>query len=345
MARFNARFNVCVVGPRTLVGEALLEILEERSFPVADLFLLDAGEGVAESASFAGADCTVRDIASFDFSQARLAFFCGDAVLSAGYAPAAAAAGCVVIDDSDAFRMNPEVPLVVPEVNPEALRGIVSGRIVASPNTCATLLAMTLKPILDQVGVESVNVVTFQSVSGTGRAAVEELAGQSMALFNQNPMECEVYPKQIAFNVLPQIGVEDASGYTREEHKVMDETRKLLGLPELAIDVTCVRVPVFYGHGLTAQVRTRRAVSRKEAEALLDGAAGIVVYEEAGAGGCPTPVVEAASNDPAFVGRIRATLAKNAKGLSYWAVVDNMRKGAALNCIQIAENLIQNWPD
>jgi aspartate-semialdehyde dehydrogenase len=340
-----SKLNVCVVGPRTLVGETLLEILEERSFPVAQLFLLDAGDEVAESATFAGTDYSVRDIASFDFSQARIAFFCGGATLSAEYAPAAAAAGCLVIDDSEVFRMDPEVPLVVPEVNGGALSGAQPGRILASPNTCATLLAMTLKPLADRAGLEGVNVVTLQSVSGTGRAAVEELARQSMALFNQNPMEPDVYPKQIAFNLLPQIGAEEASGYTREEIKVIEETRKLLGSPELAIDVTCVRVPVFYGHGIVVQARTLRALSREEARSLLDQAPGVVVYEEVGAGGCPTPVVEAASNDPVFVGRIRASFAKNAKGLSYWAVVDNMRKGAALNCIQIAENLIQNWPD
>lgn len=339
------KFNVCVVGPSTLVGETLLEILEERSFPVGEMFLLDAGEGVAESASFAGTDYTVRDIASFDFTQVQVAFFCGDAALSAEYAPEAAAAGCSVIDDSDVFRMAPDVPLVVPEVNLAVLQGLSRGRIIASPNTCATLLALTLKPIRDRVGVEGVNVVTFQSVSGTGRAAVEELARQSMALFNQSPMECEVYPKQIAFNLLPQIGAVEPSGYTREEIKVIEETRKLLGSPELSIDVTCVRVPMFYGHAITAQIQTAQTLSRDDARALLEGAPGVVVYEEVGAGGCPTPVVEAVSNDPVFVGRIRTPFAKNAKGMSYWAVVDNMRKGAALNCVQIAENLVQNWPD
>ncbi len=340
-----SQFNVCVIGPRTLVGENLLEILEERSFPVEAMFLLDAGEEVGESATFAGTDYAVRDIASFDFSQARIAFFCGPATLSAEYGPKAADAGCVVIDDSDRFRMDPAVPLVVPEVNGDALRGAARGRIIASPNTCATLLAMTLKPVHQRAGLERVNVVTFQSVSGTGRAAVEELAQQSMALFNQNPIEPDIYPKQIAFNLLPQIGTEEASGYTREEVKVMEETRRLLDLPELPIDATCVRVPVFYGHGIAVQAGTSRALTRQDARALLDAAPGVVVYEEAGAGGCPTPVVEAASNDPVFVGRIRTPFAKNAKGLSYWAVVDNMRKGAALNCVQIAENLIQNWPD
>jgi len=339
------QFDVCVVGPGTLVGETLLEILEERSFPVAEMYLLDVGENVAESVTFAGTDYAVRDIAEFDFAQARIAFFCGDAALSREYAPKAVAAGCVVIDDSDAFRMRPEVPLVVPEVNAGALPAPARPGIIASPNTCATLLAMTLKPIRDALGVERLNVVTFQSVSGRGRAAVEELARQSMALFNQNPIECEVFPKQMAFNLLPQIGAEEESGYTREELKLAEETRKLLELPDLRVDVTCVRVPVFYGHALVVQVDTAQAVSRDRARALLDQAPGVIHYEAVEVGGYPTPVVEAASNDPVFVGRLRATLAPNDRGLSFWAVADNMRKGSALNCVQIAENLVQNWPD
>jgi aspartate-semialdehyde dehydrogenase len=309
------------------------------------MFLLDAGEGVAESATFASTDYTVRDIAQFDFAQVRLAFFCGDAALSREYVPKAAAAGCVAVDDSDAFRMDPDVPLVVPEVNRDALAGVAGRRIVASPNTCATLLAMTLKPIDDEVGVERVSVVTFQSVSGTGRAAVEELARQSMGLFNQTPMECEVFPKQIAFNLLPQIGAVLENGYTREEAKIIEETRKLLALDDFRMDVTCVRVPVFYGHALAAHVDTASPVSLETARTALERAPGIVVYEEEGVGGYPTPVVEAVSNDPVFVGRLRTPISENAKELSFWAVADNMRKGSALNCVQIAENLVQDYLD
>lgn len=336
------KYDVCVVGPRTLVGETLLEILEERAFPIKDLHLLDTGDGVGETVSFKGTDYSVGDVAEFDFARVRLAFFCTDAATAREQVPRAAAAGCLVIDDSEAFRREPDVPLVVPEINPDALATLPPRGVIASPNTCATLLALTLKPVRDAFGLEAVRVVTFQSVSGTGRAAVEELARQSMALFNQNPLECEVYPKQIAFNLLPQIGSEDATGYTTEERKLMEETRRLLGLPDLPMDATCVRVPVFYGHALVAQVRTQRPLSREAAQRLFDVAPGIVLYDRPEPGGCPTPVVEAATNDPVFVGRVRLAAAENAKGITYWAVVDNMRKGAALNCVQIAEKLIQN---
>lgn len=339
------KYDVCVVGPRTLVGETLLEILEERAFPVGELFLLDSGEEIAETVSFAGDDYTVRHLAEFDFRRARIAFFCTDAAIAREYAPRAAQAGCLVIDDSEAFRMDPEVPLAVPEVNPEVLAVLPKKGIVASPNTCATMLALTLKPVRDALGMEAVNVVTLQSVSGTGRAGVDELARQSMALFNQSGIESEVYPKQIAFNLLARIGEEDAEGLSGEERKIIVETRRLLGLPELSMDVTAVRVPVFYGHALVAQVKTTRPVTREAARQLLEAMPGVVVYDDPAPGGYPTPVLEAATNDPVFVGRIRVALGKNAKGLSFWAVVDNMRKGAALNCVQIAEKLIQNRPD
>jgi len=340
----NKSFNVCVVGPRTLVGETLLEILEERSFPVAEMFVLDAGEEVAESATFARRDCTVLDIATFDFSQVQIAFFCGDAALSREYAPQAVDAGCVVIDDSDEFRMNEEVPLIVPEVNGGLLAEYRHMGLIASPNSCATMLATVLKPIHDRAGVVRVNVVTLQSVSGLGRSAVEELARQSMALFNQSSMEPEVFPKQIAFNLLPHIGATQPDGYTREECKIMDETRKLLGLPDLPVGATAVRVPVFYGHAMSIQIEMLQSLSVEEARALLDASTAITVYDDVDAGGYPTPVVEAASNDPVFVGRIREDRSCTA-GLSLWAVADNMRKGSALNCVQIAEILVKSWQD
>ncbi|MEO1767559.1 aspartate-semialdehyde dehydrogenase [Thiobacter aerophilum] len=335
------KYDICVVGPRTLVGETLLEILEERAFPVNELYLLDAGEAVGETVVFQGSDYGVGDIAEFDFAKVKLAFFCGDASLALEHAPRAAAQGCLVIDDSDAFRREPDVPLVVPEVNPEALTTRPARGIITSPGTCATLLALTLQPLAQAVGLEAVRVVTLQSVSGTGRAAVEELARQSMDLFNQNALVCEVFPKQIAFNLLPQIGSQDQTGYTTEESKLMEETRRLMRLPDLVMDATCVRVPVFYGHALVAQVRTRRGLTRATAQRLFEAAPGIVLYDRPEAGGCPTPVVEAATHDPVFVGRVRLSAAENAKGITYWAVVDNMRKGAALNCVQIAEKLLQ----
>ena len=337
-------FNVCVVGPRTLVGESLLEILEERAFPVAEVFALDTGEEVAETASFAGRDLAVRDIASFDFSEAQIAFFCGDAELSREYAPKAVDAGCVVIDDSDVFRMHEEVPLIVPEVNGGLLAEYRHMGIIASPNSCATMLALALKPLLQRAGLARLNVVTLQSVSGVGRTAVEELARQSMGLFNQSPMEPDVFPKQVAFNLLPHIGAAQGDGYTREERKIMDETRKLLGLPELPVSATSIRVPVFYGHAMSVEVELSGEMSAAEAGLIWQNAPGISVYDEHEAGGYPTPVVEAASNDPVFVGRIRESQSCST-GLAFWAVADNMRKGSALNCVQIAEILVKSWQD
>lgn len=334
------KYDVCVVGPRTLVGESLLEILEERAFPVRTLYCVDHGEGVAETVTFAGRDVSVGDIADFDFARVTLAFFCGDAALSREYAAQAARQGCLVIDASDAHRLDPDVPLAVPEINTGMLASLPPRGIVASPAASAILAALTLKPLADAFGLEGVTVVTLQSVSGTGRAAVEELAGQATALFNQQKLEASVYTKQIAFNLLPHIGASRDDGYTSEEWQIAAQTRRLLALPDLEIDVTAIRVPVFFGHALVAQVRTRRSVAREAVRGLMDAAPGVVVYDTPEPGGYPTPVVEAAGNDPVFVGRIRVPQ-ESAKALSFWAVVDNMRKGSALNCVQIAEKLLQ----
>jgi aspartate-semialdehyde dehydrogenase len=249
-----------------------------------------------------------------------------------------------VIDDSDVFRMHEEVPLIVPEVNGGLLSEFRQMGIIASPNSCTTLLSLVLKPLHDRFGVTRLNVVTMQSVSGAGRAAVEELARQSMGLFNQSPMEPEVFSKQVAFNLLPHIGATQDDGYTREEHKIMEEVRKLLNVPELPVSATSIRVPVFYGHAATLEVELGTHVSAAEAGILLQEAPGITVYDEMEAGGYPTPVVEAASNDPIFVGRIRESQSCTS-GLALWAVADNMRKGSALNCVQIAEILVKSWLD
>jgi aspartate-semialdehyde dehydrogenase len=334
-------FDVCVVGPTTLVGASLLEVLEERAFPVGKLYLLSGEEDIDESVSFAGKDCSLQSLDEFDFSAVQLAFFCDDAAVAREYVPKATAAGCKVIDDSDAFRMESNVPLVVPEVNGDVLDEVNGPVLIASPNSCATALATLLKPINDEAGVIRISAVTLQSVSGAGRAAVEELAQQATALFNQKPIESNVFPKQIAFNLLPHIGVTGADGYTREETKIIEETRKILDAPTLRIGVTAVRVPVFYGHALAVQVETRNPLTATRARALLEAAPGVVVYDDADVGGYPTPVVEAAANDPIFVGRIRED-ASFPKGLAFWAVVDNMRKGSALNCVQIAEILVRD---
>ena len=337
-----ATFNVCVVAPTTLVGETLLEILEARAFPVGELYVAGRITADEETISYRREDYTIQDLEKFDFSQCDLVFFCGDRALSEEYAPQAAESGAVVIDDSDAFRHDPEVPLVVPEVNLEVLANYEMRRIVANPNSCVIMMALVLKPILDAAGLSRVNVVSLQAVSGVGLAAVQELAQQSIALFNQKPMDIEVFPKQIAFNLLPLIGGVDDAGISGEESKIMDELKRVLQNHNMGVNVTSVRVPVFYGHSMALHIETERKLSREAATELLESAPGVVLFAEEDALGYPTPLVEAAANDPVFVGRIRED-ASHAHGLDMWAVGDNMRKGGALNMVQLAENLVEKY--
>lgn len=337
-----ATFNVCVVAPTTLVGETLLEILEARAFPIGELYVAGRVDAAAETISYQGEDRTIQDLDQFDFTQCDLVFFCGDRALSEEYAPQAADAGAVVIDDSDAFRHDPDVPLVVPEVNPEALAKYELRHIVANPNSCVIIMSLVLKPILDAAGLSRVNMVSLQSVSGVGRAAVQELAQQSIALFNQKPMDIEVFPKQIAFNLLPLIGGEDEAGVGGEEAKIMGELQQVLQNNNMGVNVTSVRVPVFYGHSLVLHLETERKLSREAASSLLETAPGVVLFSGDEGLGYPTPLTEAAANDPVFVGRVRED-ASHERGLNLWAVADNMRKGGALNMVQIAENLVEKY--
>ena len=337
-----AAFSVCVVGPSSLVGETLLEILEARAFPISELQVVDQTDKAGENVVYRSEDYTVQDIAEFDFSACQLAFFCVDRALAEEYVPQAAEAGAVVIDDSDAFRADPDVPLVVPEVNGIELAGYEARRIIANPNSCAIIMALALKPINDAAGLSRVNAVTIQAVSGAGRAAVQELAQQSIGLFNHKPMENEVFPKQIAFNLLPQIGGLDDAGVSGEEIKIMAELQRVLQNHHMGVNVTAVRGPVFYGHSIALHIETERKLSQDAARQALEVAPGIVLYEADEAGGYPTPMVEAAANDPVFVGRVRED-ASHPHGLDFWAVGDNMRKGGALNMVQIAEMLVEKY--
>lgn len=337
-----ATFNVCVVAPTTLVGETLLEILEARAFPIGELYVAGIVDADQETISYRGEDYTIQDLDKFDFSQCDLVFFCGDRAMSEEYAPQAAEAGAVVIDDSDAFRHDPDVPLVVPEVNAEDLANYEMRRIVANPNSCVIIMALVLKPILEAAGLSRVNVVSLQSVSGVGRAAVQELAQQSIALFNQKPADIEVFPKQIAFNLLPLIGGIDDKGVSGEEAKIMGEIKRVLQNYNMGVNVTAVRVPVFYGHSLALHIETERKLSPEAAAQALEAAPGIVLFTEDDGGSYPTPLVEAAANDPVFVGRVREDLSHE-HGLDIWAVADNIRKGGALNMVQIAENLVEKY--
>lgn len=332
-------FRVAVVGATGAVGEVFMELLQERRFPLKEVFLLASERSAGETRPFAGREVRVRDLASFDFATADLAFFSAGAKVSAHYAPLAAQAGALVIDNSSYFRQDPEVPLAVPEVNPEALWSIPR-QIVANPNCSTAQMVVALKPIHDAAGISRVNVATYQSVSGAGRRAVKELAEETRAVFTGAESKPQVFPKSIAFNVLPQIDVFMENGYTKEEMKMVWETQKILEDASIAVNPTCVRVPVFYGHSLAVHVETRRKITAEEARALWQEAPGIMVMDSRTPGGYPTPKTDAAGKDPVFVGRIREDLSCP-QGLNFWVVADNLRKGAALNALQIAEILMK----
>ena len=335
-------YNVAVVGATGAVGEAMLEILAERDFPVDKVFPLASSRSAGEKILFKNRSLTVGDLADFDFSQVQIGLFSAGSSISEKYAPIAADAGCVVIDNTSQFRYDDDIPLVVPEVNPHAIEAYKQRGIIANPNCSTIQMLVALKPLHDAVGIERINVCTYQAVSGSGKEAIEELAMQTAHLLNGKSIESKVYPKQIAFNVLPQIDVFMENGYTKEEMKMVWETRKILGDDTIQVNPTTVRVPVFYGHSEAVHIETRRKISTGEARELLDQAEGVVVLDRREAGGYPTAVTEAAGRDPVYVGRIREDIS-HPRGLNLWVVADNVRKGAALNSVQIAELLVKNF--
>lgn len=335
-------FDVAVVGATGAVGEAMLEILAERKFPVGKVYALASERSAGNQVMFGSKPLTVENLATFDFSKARIGLFSAGASVSEVYAPKAAAAGCVVIDNTSQFRYDPEIPLVVPEVNPHMIGDYKRHGIIANPNCSTIQMLVALKPIHDAVGIARINVCTYQAVSGTGKEAIEELATQTALLLNGKPIEPSVYPKQIAFNVLPHIDVFLDNGYTKEEMKMVWETRKIMGDDSIMVNPTTVRVPVFYGHSEAVHIETRDKITAERARALLAAAEGVVVMDERKPGGYPTAVTEAAGKDPVYVGRIREDVS-HPKGLDLWVVADNVRKGAALNSIQIAEVLVKNY--
>ncbi|TLY76900.1 MAG: aspartate-semialdehyde dehydrogenase [Gammaproteobacteria bacterium] len=334
-------FRVAVVGATGLVGETMIRVLEERDFPVSELYPLASERSLGRSVTFRGRHYSVLELAGFDFGQADIGLFSAGAEVSREYAPKAAAAGCIVIDNTSQFRYEDDIPLVVPEVNPQAIAHYRERRIIANPNCSTIQMVVALKPIYDAVGIERINVATYQSVSGAGREAVEELAQQSIALLSgKGPVEARVVAKQIAFNCVPQIDQFQDNGYTREEMKMVWETRKILGDATLRVNATCVRVPVFYGHSEAVSVETATKITAAQARALLERAPGIAVFDERRAGGYPTAATEAANRDTVYVGRIREDLSSD-RGLNLWIVADNVRKGAATNSVQIAEILVR----
>ncbi|MEM0952499.1 MAG: aspartate-semialdehyde dehydrogenase [Pseudomonadota bacterium] len=336
------RCNVAVVGATGAVGEAMIDILASRDFPVDTLFPLASERSAGDTVQFGKRNLTVGNLAEFDFSQVGIALFSAGGSVSAEYAPLAAQAEAVVIDNTSHFRREPDIPLVVPEVNPEAIAGYSTRGIIANPNCSTIQMLVALKPLYDAAGISRINVCTYQAVSGTGKAAIEELAGQTARLLNGRPAEAEVYPAQIAFNALPHIDSFQDNGYTREEMKMVWETQKIFDDESIQVNPTCVRVPVFYGHSEAVHIETRDRLSAEDARDLLVRAPGVEVIDRPEDGGYPTAVGEAAGQDPVYVGRIREDIS-HPQGLNLWIVSDNVRKGAALNSVQIAELLLKAY--
>jgi aspartate-semialdehyde dehydrogenase len=334
-------YDVCILGATGAVGEVMLSILEQRKFPVRNIYPLASSRSAGSTVSFKGKELTVIDVEGFDFSKAQIGLFSAGGSVSEKYAPIAAAAGCVVIDNTAHFRYDRDIPLVVPEVNPHAIAQYKNRGIIANPNCSTIQMLVALKPIQDAVGIARINVATYQAVSGTGKEAIDELGEQTRALFNHKDVKVEVYPKQIAFNVLPQIDVFMENGYTKEEMKMVWETRKIMEDDSIEVNPTAVRVPVFYGHAEAVHIETRKKLTAAAARALLEKAPGVVVMDKQEPGGYPTPI-DAAGNDATYVGRIREDIS-HPMGLNLWVVSDNVRKGAALNSVQIAEILIAKY--
>ena len=333
--------DVAVVGATGMVGEAMLEILAERKFPVGTVYALASERSVGMTVAFGNRELTVEDLAGFDFSRAAIGLFSAGGSISAEFAPKAAAAGCIVIDNTSHFRNDDDIPLVVPEVNAHTIADYKARGIIANPNCSTIQMVVALKPIYDAVGIERVNVATYQAVSGAGRSAVEELVRQTTTLLNGRPLEIEGAAKQIAFNAVPHIDTFQENRYTREEMKMVWETRKILGDDAILVNPTAVRIPAFYGHSEAVHIETRDKISAAEVCELMRNAPGVTLVDGVETGQYPTAVSESSGNDPVYVGRVREDIS-HPRGIDLWVVSDNIRKGAALNSVQIAEILAKN---
>ena len=329
------QFTVAVVGATGAVGETMLSILEERNFPIGELVALASERSAGSKVKFGHRDIVVQDLATFDPAGTDIALFSAGGSTSKEYAPKFAAAGAVVIDNSSAFRYDDDVPLVVSEVNPDQVRNRPRG-IIANPNCSTMQMLVALAPIHRTAGIERINVATYQSVSGGGRSALEELGRQTAGILNFQDPEPKRFPVQIAFNLIPHIDDFQPNGYTKEEMKLVWETKKILGDDSIRVNPTAVRVPVFYGHSEAVNVETREKITAAQVRALLEQAPGVEVVDDAAPGGYPTPVTHASGTDPVYVGRIRDD-ESHPRAVNLWIVSDNIRKGAALNAVQIAE--------
>ncbi|HSM99506.1 MAG TPA: aspartate-semialdehyde dehydrogenase [Rudaea sp.] len=335
-------YKVAMAGATGAVGEALLSILAERKFPVSEFVPLASERSAGGKVEFAGKQMTVQNLADYDFSGVDIAFFSAGGKVSREHAPRAAAAGAVVIDNTSEFRYQDDIPLVVSEVNPEAVAQYTNRGIIANPNCSTMQMLVALAPIHRAAGITRINVATYQSVSGAGRSGMEELARQTAALLSFKEIAPAKFSKQIAFNVIPHIDDFQDNGYTKEEMKMVWETRKILGDTAIEVNPTAVRVPVFYGHAEAVHIETREKITAAQARALLEKAPGVSVVDRREAGGYPTPVSDAAGKDAVSVGRIREDIS-HPRGLDLWIVADNIRKGAALNAVQIGEILVRDF--
>lgn len=335
------KWNVAVVGATGAVGNEMIKILEERDFPVAELSLLASERSAGKVFKYKNMNLAVKVLGEDSFKGVHIGLFSAGGSVSERFAPIAAKAGCVVIDNTSAFRMVPEIPLVVPEVNPDAIKMYTNRGIIANPNCSTIQMVVALKPIHDAAGIKRIVVSTYQAVSGTGKRAIQELYDQTKAILNGEEPAVEVYPHRIAFNCLPQIDVFLPNGYTKEEMKMVNETKKILSDPSIGVTATTVRVPVFYGHSESVNIETEKKITAEEVKQLLSQAPGVTVIDDPASRQYPL-AIDAAGKDNTFVGRIRED-ESIANGINMWIVADNLRKGAALNAVQIAEMLTNNY--
>ncbi|MXZ55833.1 MAG: aspartate-semialdehyde dehydrogenase [Gammaproteobacteria bacterium] len=335
------KFSIAIVGATGVVGGMLIELLEQRRFPTDQLHLLASERSSGQRFSFRGSYLRVQALEDFDFAGIDIAFFTAGSEISALYVPRATANGAIVVDNTSKYRLEPNIPLVVPEINADQTERGLQTRIVANPNCSTIQMVVALNPIHNEVGIKRITVSTYQSVSGAGTRAIEELAMQTANVLNAKTITSEVAPVQMAFNVIPQIGEFQENGFSEEEMKMVQETQKIFDDPNIEINPTCVRVPIFFGHSLALHVETRRKIQVADVRRLLIDAPGVELVDSNADGGYPTPVTHATGQNEVFVGRVRADLSA-ANGLNLWVVSDNSRKGAALNSLQIAEELVQH---
>ncbi|MBW2109414.1 MAG: aspartate-semialdehyde dehydrogenase [Deltaproteobacteria bacterium] len=337
----NKAYNVAIAGATGAVGGQMLACLEDRDFPVKQIRLLATARSAGQTRSFRGKPVPVEELTESSFTDMDIAIFSAGGAASERFALAAARSGCVVVDNSAAWRMDPEVPLVIPEVNPHAIAGYAKKGIIANPNCSTIQMVVALAPIYRKVGIKRIVVSTYQAVSGTGKKAIDELRNQTAALLNDTPWQSRVYPHRIAFNCLPHIDVFLDNGYTKEEMKMVNETRKILEDDSIGITATAVRVPVFFGHSESVNIETAAPISPDEVRSLLAEAPGVTVADEPGSNIYPM-AIDAQGRDETFVGRIRQDPSV-ASGINLWIVADNIRKGAATNAVQIAEILAERY--